>query len=99
MAGENEEVDNPYWEGKVSFAPGVPEDRALIPRLRYQALLGNVYTLMQWQDGSTARGEVPLAELEALVGGPVKEGWYNALGNYLGTSQEVAIEDDPGPQL
>ncbi len=78
----------PDWESKTDFAPGVPDDPEAIPVLRYQALLGNVYTLQQWKDGSTARGEVPLATLEALIGGPAKEGWYDALGKYLGSSQE-----------
>ena len=88
-----------FWIGKTDFAPGVPVDPASIPQVRYQALHGNVYTLAQWQDGSTARGEVPLAELEALVGSPPKEGWYDSDGTYLGASQEVVMVDVPAPRL
>jgi hypothetical protein len=76
----------PGWAEKTGFAPGVPEDDVAIPVVRYQALMGNVYTLVRWQDGSTVRGEVPLAELVALVSGPVREGWYDAAGAYLGAS-------------
>ena len=89
----------PNWDDKTDFAPGVPLDLTTLPTLRYQALLGNVYTLTQWPDGSTARGEVPLAQLEALAKGPVKEGWYDAWGAYLGASQFAVEEDTPGPQL
>ncbi|CAA2409784.1 hypothetical protein JTY56_gp12 [Xanthomonas phage Bosa] len=75
----------PEWEGKMSFAPGVPEDPDAIPELFYQVLLGRVYTLTRWKDGSTARGEVQLADLEAVAGGTItREGWYDALGTYLG---------------
>lgn len=76
----------PFWEGKTGFAPGVPEKEDAGPMLRYQALLGRVYMLQTWPNGSSARGEIPLAQLEALAGGPVKEGWYNALGEWLGVS-------------
>lgn len=73
----------PGWEDKTSFAPGVPEGE--VPVLRYQVLAGRVFTLKRWPDGSTARGEVDLAHLEALSGGPVtREGWYDALGGYAG---------------
>ncbi|XAQ48598.1 hypothetical protein [Xanthomonas phage vB_XeuM-YB23] len=75
----------PEWEGKMDFAPGVPEDPDAAPELFYQVLLGRVYTLTRWRDGSTGRGEVQLADLEALAGGPItREGWYDALGKYLG---------------
>jgi hypothetical protein len=69
---------------KYDWAPGVPLDTSNLPRLFYQALLGRVFTLQRWPDGSTARGEVSLAELEALVGGTVREGWYDAAGIYRG---------------
>ncbi|UGL62726.1 hypothetical protein [Xanthomonas phage FMYAK-P1] len=76
----------PEWEGKMDFAPGVPEDPDAVPELFYQVLLGRVYTLTRWKDGSTGRGEVQLADLEALAGGPItREGWYDALGKYQGT--------------
>ncbi|UGL62850.1 hypothetical protein [Xanthomonas phage MET13-T1] len=75
----------PEWEGKMDFAPGVPEDPDATPELFYQVLLGRVYTLTRWRDGSTGRGEVQRADLEALAGGPItREGWYDALGKYLG---------------
>lgn len=76
----------PHWPGKMSFAPGVPDDPDAIPELLYQVLLGRVFTLTRWRDGSTARGELPLAEFEKLTGSTVaKEGWYDALGQYIGS--------------
>lgn len=88
MAGEEDDKafePGPDWEDKTSFAPGVPDDPDAVPELLYQVLLGRVYTLTRWKDGSAARGEVQLADLEALVGGPVpREGWYDAAGAYLG---------------
>ena len=84
MADELE--PGPEWEGKMGFAPGVPDDPDAIPERLYQVLLGRVYTLTRWKDGSTARGEVALADLEAVAGGAItKEGWYNALGKYQGS--------------
>lgn len=75
----------PYWEEKTAFAPGVPEDPDAIPTLVYQVLFGRVYTRLTWKNGSVSRGEVELADLENLAGKPItKEGWYNALGEYLG---------------
>jgi hypothetical protein len=87
----------PYWEGKTSFAPGLSDDNA--PTLRYQALHGRVYTLQAWPDGSTARGEVELAHLEALAGGPVKEGWYSALGEWVGASPGPLVRPEPEPTM
>lgn len=76
---------NPTWAGKTSFAPGMPVDTSQIPTLRYQALEGRVYTTLRWRDGSVSRGEVPIAQLEDLVGqGQVQEGWYDSAGDYLG---------------
>ncbi len=94
-----DKIDADRWAEKTNFAPGVPVDPGMIPRLRYQALLGRVYTLQQWKDGSTARGEVPLSQLEALVGGSVKEGWYDATGGFLGTSQESLFDEPLPPKL
>lgn len=74
------------WEGKWDFAPGVPDDPSAVPELFYQVLLGRVYALTRWRDGSTARGEVALADLEAVFGLHVrKEGWYASSGEYLGS--------------
>lgn len=87
MAGKEDEVfePGPDWEDKTSFAPGVPDDPDAVPELLYQVLLGRVYTLTRWKDGSTVRGEVALADLEGVAGGPVtREGWYDALGKYIG---------------
>lgn len=87
MAGEDDKefLPGPDWDDKVSFAPGVSDDPDAVPELLYQVLLGRVYTLTRWRDGSTARGEVPLADLEGVAGKPVtKEGWYDALGSYVG---------------
>lgn len=76
----------PEWEGKTSWAPGVPDDPDAIPELLYQVILGRVHTLTRWKDGSTSRGEVTLQDLEALAGQAItKEGWYDALGKYLGS--------------
>lgn len=76
----------PEWEGKTSFAPGVPDDPDAIPERFYQVLLGRVYTLTRWKSGSTVRGEITLEELEALAGQAItKEGWYDALAKYLGS--------------
>jgi hypothetical protein len=96
MAGEDKDDGKfeagEHWEGKTSFAPGVPTDPDAIPVLRYQALMGKVFVLQRWRNGSTARGEIALAELEKLVGGGVKEGWYNALGEYLGASIDLEAQ-------
>ena len=67
MAGETDDRSfepGPDWADKTSFAPGVPDDPDAVPELLYQVLLGRVFTLTRWRDGSTARGEVPLADLE-----------------------------------
>lgn len=74
----------PGWGDKTGFAPGVPDDPAQAPVTMYQVLHGRVFTLMRCPDESASRGEIALAELERRVGGPVKEGWYDALGEYLG---------------
>ena len=88
----------PDWAEKTDFAPGVLLE-APASVLRYQALLGNVYTLETWEDGSTARGEVPLAHLEALSGAPVREGWYDAAGKYLGPTLDAELVEDRVPTL
>ncbi len=87
MAGEQDDFEpGPGWAEKVSFMPGVPEDDDAVPELYYQVLLGRVHTLQRWKNGSTARGEVGLAELEAVAGGSItREGWYDALGRYVGS--------------
>ena len=83
-----------YDETKFTgFIPGLPDDLSTLPVLHYQALMGRVYTIKRWSDGSTVRGEVPLKQLEMLVGGSVKEGWYDALGEWLGMS--LPMEDPP----
>lgn len=85
MAGENEFEPWPDWEDKTSFAPGVSDDPDAIPELVYQVLLGRVFSLTRWKDGSTVRGEVALADLEAVTGSAItREGWYDALGTYIG---------------
>jgi hypothetical protein len=77
------------WLEKTGYAIGVPDDPDAIPRVRYQLLQGRVYTLTTWRDGSTIRGETDIETLAALVGSTPQEGWYDALGKYLG--------DDPRP--
>lgn len=82
----------PDWEDKTSFVPGVPDDPDAIPERLFQVLLGRVFTLTRWKDGSVARGETDLAELEGLFGAPVsKEGWYDVLGSYLGSELEGSL--------
>jgi hypothetical protein len=83
---EDEFVAGPGWAEKTGFLPGLPDDMSTLPSTYYQALLGNVYTLTRWPDGSTARGEVPLSHLEALAGGGIREGWYDGAGAFLGAS-------------
>ncbi|MDQ3288256.1 MAG: hypothetical protein M3Q42_08325 [Pseudomonadota bacterium] len=76
---------NPTWEGKTSFLPGMPDDLSQLPTLHYQAIEGRVFTLMRWPNESVAHGEIPLTQLEDLVGkGMIEEGWYDAAGEYLG---------------
>ena len=76
---------NPTWEGKTSFLPGMPSYLSQIPDLKYQALEGRVYTILRFPNDSVSHGEIPLAQLEDLVGkGMVEEGWYSASGEYLG---------------
>lgn len=83
MADEFE--PGPNWEEKTAFAPGVSDDPDAIPAVQYQVLLGRVYSRVIWKDGSTAHGELELADLEALAGKPItKEGWYDVAGNYIG---------------
>jgi len=92
MADSDKFEPSPDWEDKMSFAPGVPDDPEAIPELYYQALLGRVYTLTRWKDGSTARGEVTLEDLGAVAGSAIyKEGWYDALGAFIGAELPGAL--------
>jgi hypothetical protein len=92
MAEENEFEAGPDWEGKTSFMPGVPDDEDAIPEVLYQVLLGNVYVLTRWKDGSTARGQILLQDLEDRLGFTiVKEGWYDVLGTYKGAELEGSL--------
>lgn len=86
MADEEVFEAGPDWGDKTAFAPGVPTDSRAIPKRYYQVLFGKVYTLMTWSDGSTVRGEADLASLAAVAGKAItKEGWYDALGRYIGS--------------
>lgn len=79
------------WVEKTAYAPGVPDDPKLIPTLRYLKQGDRVYTLQKWRDGATVRGEVKVDALNDLrqeEGEATEDGWYNALGIFLG--------DDPG---
>jgi hypothetical protein len=91
---ESGTVESPGWAEKTAFVVGLPEDPDAIPTMRYQSLLGRVYVTKRWRDGSVARGEVTLADLEALVGGPVREGWYDEMGSYLGAMPPLDEEDE-----
>lgn len=87
-------VEGPEWAEKTGFVVGLPEDPEAIPTTRYQSLLGRVYVTKRWRDGSVARGELALADLESLVGGPVREGWYDETGGYLGAVLPLDEEDE-----
>jgi len=85
MSGEEEERPEGQWDDRTDFAPGLPLDPADAPETLYQALLGRVYTLQRRRDGTRSRGEVPLQQLQDLLGDrPVREGWYSASGDWLG---------------
>ncbi len=62
----------------------MPVDLSQLPTLLYQSIEGRVFTLMRWPNESTARGEVPLSQLEDIVAGSAKHGWYSSAGLYLG---------------
>lgn len=79
------------WRDKTNYAPGVPDDPDAIPEVRFQVLLGRVHVLKRWRDGSTVRGELDLDFIEGLSGAPPREGWYDALGTYLGA--DPGLED------
>lgn len=85
-------------EDRMDFAPGVPIDPSAIPELRYQLLNGQVYTLTVWASGSTARGSVPVRELQDRAGSSeLEEGWYSALGEYLGDDPKLPPPPDEPP--
>lgn len=72
-------------EERMDFAPGVPTDPSAVPELRYQLLMGQVFTLNVWPSGSTVRGIATLQELRDRTGmADPDEGWYSALGEFLG---------------
>lgn len=79
-------MDNVNLRAKMEqYAPGMPDDPSLLPELLFQVVLGRAYSLRRWPNESTARGELPLADLEARFGAPLaREGWYSATGAYLG---------------
>lgn len=82
----SEELREKHWKEKTDFVPGIVFGETLIPELRYQILQGRVFTLQVWPNGSTARGQMTLDDLEKQLGQPVtKEGWYDHTGKYLGT--------------
>ncbi len=84
-------------EDRMDFAPGVPIDPLAIPELRFQLLQGVVYTLQVWASGSTSRGSVPVKELQDRVGHELQDGWYDALGTYLGDDPQLPPPPaDPG---
>lgn len=73
------------WEGKTNWFPGLPDDLSQLPKLTYQVLAGRVSFIKRWPDGSVAHGEVSLQALRNLHGaGELPDGFYNALGDYLG---------------
>ena len=87
---KNEGRDDEFRVDRFTdFAPGMPLDPDAIPEVRYQVLEGRVHLLQRWKDGTTLRGEIELRTLENLVGAPPQEGWYNALGHYLGANAQL----------
>lgn len=87
-------------EDRMDFAPGVPTDLSAIPTVRFQYLANQVFTLTVWQSGSTARGQIPVKELQDRVGQTeLQEGWYSALGEFLGDDPQLPEPpEDPGLQ-
>lgn len=85
--------DAKRWAEKTEHAIGMPSDPDAIPTRRYQVLHGSVFTLVVWKDGSTARGQVDLEVMQDLVGKDValREGWYDALGNFLGDDAKLGV--------
>lgn len=85
-------------EDRMDFAPGVPIDPSAIPELRYQLLQGQVFTLMVWPSGQTARGTVAMQELRDRTGlADPREGWYSPLGEFLGNDPGLLPpSDEPG---
>lgn len=77
----------PEDDDRFMGAIGLPVDLSELPTTRYLLAYGRVWTTTTWPDESTARGEVPLQQLQDLAGEDVKlrEGWYDATGAYLGT--------------
>ena len=76
----------PEDDDRFMGAIGLPDDLSELPTTRYLLAYGRVWTTTTWPDESTARGEVPLQQLQDLVGpgSAMKEGWYDATGKYLG---------------
>ncbi len=76
--------DDYSWEGKTALPVGINLDGPL-PTLTYFVMGQNVYTRLAWPDGTTTRGVIPRADLEERFGtSGLKDGFYNALGDYLG---------------
>lgn len=91
MTEEVNELRTDRWKEKTDFIPGFVPGETDIPELRYQVLSGNVYTLQVWRDGSTARGQMTLDELEGQLGKRVtKQGWYDHAGTYLGDDPQLS---------
>jgi hypothetical protein len=76
--------DDEHWLGKMDFVPGMPVDLSQLPTLHYQVIAGRVFTLLRFPSESVSHGEVPLSQLEDLVGGQIEDGWYSASGSYIG---------------
>jgi hypothetical protein len=76
--------DDEHWLGKMDFVPGMPVDLSQLPTLHYQVVELQVFTLLRFPNESVSRGEVPISELENLVGGPIEQGWYSASGVFVG---------------
>lgn len=74
-----------HWRRKTDALVGIVEP---FPTLRFQVLLGRVYVLQKWDNGSAAHLETETSHLEKLHGSKIQDGWYDANGVYLA--------DEPG---
>lgn len=75
----------------------LPVDESTLPDTKYFVVGGKVFSSKRWKDGSIARGEITLQQLEGLAGSPIsKEGFYDFDGTYLGpTWTDTSAWDNP----
>ena len=73
------------WRQKTEFPIGV-DLTGPIPVARFQLIGGTVYVRRTARDGTVTRGTITPEDLQRRLepGQELKEGWYDALGTYLG---------------